>query len=675
MENRKSISMKRRMVSLLTVLVMVCSLFAAVPAAEARAISQTDVSCKLNSLMSQYVGQRGSWNFAGGSQCYGFAHMIFNNIFGRGSRQVGNGALSSNPTNYRLNNLASDIRTIGSLGPGYSAGSLENLLEQAAPGDYVQVRRKSGTPHSMICVSVNAGANTIEIFDANSDGAGTAKHYTQSFSTFMSKNSGVSVYRHSSYSPGSSAAPTNPTIRTSQYWFDLQDTIEVIAHADGATSYFMSFYKDNQLLYQQGVSEGTFSLPASRHGTGKYSAYFSCSNSAGSVDTKWIDFSVVGAPSYNGVHVSKSQYSLNDTVELWVDSVCAKYSVIGIDNDTTNKRVITEKTSNDRFKIAASKLGYGRYSAYFSVANGSGSVDTKRVYFEIAEPASAKPKNPTITKSQEWYDLKDTIKVTAHANGASSYYMSMFKDDKRIYGQEVSGGTFTLSPSKHGTGKYSAYFSCSNSAGSVDTEWVTFYVVGAPSYKAVSASKSSYNLDETIELSVDASYTKSTALSIANASTGVKVLSKTTSGGKTTIPAKDLGAGRYQAYFTLSNGAGSTDTEKVSFEVKAQQAGGDESDNPPTVKKVTGVSVKPGKWWMTVRWNKVADASGYQITYAQNKSFTQKIKTVRAGKTPKKTILLLKSKKTYYVKVRAYKQVDGRKYYGSYSAVKQIKTK
>lgn len=92
--------------------------------------SQAAVSSRLNSLMAQYVGKSGTWSFAGGSQCYGFAHMIFNDIFGRGNAQVGNGAVSSNTTCYRLNNVANDIITLGTLNPGYSASSLEELLER-----------------------------------------------------------------------------------------------------------------------------------------------------------------------------------------------------------------------------------------------------------------------------------------------------------------------------------------------------------------------------------------------------------------------------------------------------------------------------------------------------------------------------------------------------------------
>lgn len=180
----------------------ICSMVLLFNVKTANAISISEVQSKLNSLMNQYVGTTWTRSYAGGSQCYAFAHYVFDTVFSRGEKQVGNGAVSSNSTCYKLNNVAGDITTIGTLTPGYSLSSLEQLLEKAMPGDYVQVkRRSSGGPHSMIVVSVNGSSNTIEIFDANTDGKGTVKRYSQSFSTFMDKNSGVSVYRYSGYSP------------------------------------------------------------------------------------------------------------------------------------------------------------------------------------------------------------------------------------------------------------------------------------------------------------------------------------------------------------------------------------------------------------------------------------------------------------------------------------------
>ena len=96
-----------------------------------------------------------------------------------------------------------------------------------------------------------------------------------------------------------------------------------------------------------------------------------------------------------------------------------------------------------------------------------------------------------------------------------------------------------------------------------------------------------------------------------------------------------------------------------------------------TPKKVAGIKAKAGKKSMTVSWKKDTRASGYQITYAQNKKLTKGKKnvTVSKNKTTKKAIKKLKSKKTYYVKVRAYKKAGSQKLYGTYSAVKKVKVK
>lgn len=72
---------------------------------------------------------------------------------------------------------------------------------------------------------------------------------------------------------------------------------------------------------------------------------------------------------------------------------------------------------------------------------------------------------------------------------------------------------------------------------------------------------------------------------------------------------------------------------------------------------------------------KVSGAKGYQIAYTTDKKFKKGVKYVTTGKTTK-SVTKLKSKKAYYVKVRAYKMDSrGKKVYGSYSTVKTIKVK
>ena len=82
---------------------------------------------------------------------------------------------------------------------------------------------------------------------------------------------------------------------------------------------------------------------------------------------------------------------------------------------------------------------------------------------------------------------------------------------------------------------------------------------------------------------------------------------------------------------------------------------------------------------LKVTWTGQNMAEGYQIVTASNSSFTKSVKktTVSAGtaKTQTKTISGLTKGKTYYVKVRAYKTVNGRKVYGLYSSVKKVTVK
>ena len=98
------------------------------------------------------------------------------------------------------------------------------------------------------------------------------------------------------------------------------------------------------------------------------------------------------------------------------------------------------------------------------------------------------------------------------------------------------------------------------------------------------------------------------------------------------------------------------------------------TENSATV-KVNKAQAK--KKALVVYWNKIADASGYQIQVATDKKFKKNKKTVTVAKqnANKKTVKKLKSKKKYYVRVRSYKIVNGKKVYGKWSKIKSIKTK
>lgn len=94
-------------------------------------------------------------------------------------------------------------------------------------------------------------------------------------------------------------------------------------------------------------------------------------------------------------------------------------------------------------------------------------------------------------------------------------------------------------------------------------------------------------------------------------------------------------------------------------------------------KKTSIKKLKKGKKSITILWAKSAGVKGYQIQLATDKKFkkNKKIVTIKKQKTTKKTVKKLKSKKKYFVRVRTYKTVNGKKVYSSWSKIKSVKTK
>lgn len=91
--------------------------------------------------------------------------------------------------------------------------------------------------------------------------------------------------------------------------------------------------------------------------------------------------------------------------------------------------------------------------------------------------------------------------------------------------------------------------------------------------------------------------------------------------------------------------------------------------------KIPTISTKAGKKQITVSWKAVSDVSGYKVYRASQAAGTYKaIKTV-SSKTLNYTNKGLKTGKTYYYKVRAYKKIDGKTVFSSYSTYSGRKVK
>ena len=151
---------------------------------------------------------------------------------------------------------------------------------------------------------------------------------------------------------------------------------------------------------------------------------------------------------------------------------------------------------------------------------------------------------------------------------------------------------------------------------------------------------------------------------------------------KPTVTVKDSNGKTISSkYYTVkySSGCKKVGTYKVKVVFKDRYSG--------TVTKTFKIKIKASSIskltakskGFTVKWSKIAKAkaTGYQIQYATNSKFTKNkvTKTITSYKTTSKTVTKLKAKKKYYVRMRTYKTINGKKYYSSWSEVKTVTTK
>lgn len=94
-------------------------------------------------------------------------------------------------------------------------------------------------------------------------------------------------------------------------------------------------------------------------------------------------------------------------------------------------------------------------------------------------------------------------------------------------------------------------------------------------------------------------------------------------------------------------------------------------------KGTTLTSVKAGSKSFTAKWKKQASkTTGYELRYSlYEEMYDAKTVAVSSNKTLSKKVSKLKENTNYYVQVRTYKKISGKKYYSSWSEKKQVTTK
>ena len=270
-------------------------------------------------------------------------------------------------------------------------------------------------------------------------------------------------------------------------------------------------------------------------------------------------------PSCSNLYTSQSIYGLHEKVEFHIAIANTDRMTIGIDKVGVG-RVFTESfDATDCYGIWASTLGEGEYTAYFTLHNSRGWVDTGSVRFYVWKPWY---KDLGVSKTK--YALHDKVQINIKV--AQTWWM-LVGIDKEGEGRVVTAECnpaddgYSIDAKNLGEGNYSAYFTLYDTEGSRDTEKVNFSIV-KPGYSTITTEKENYSLADTVRLNVDSSHTAYMDVGIDKEGEGRVLTKRCDSTDGYSIDAKELGAGNYTAYFTLYSGDYNTDTEKVSFSIK-----------------------------------------------------------------------------------------------------------
>ena len=92
--------------------------------------------------------------------------------------------------------------------------------------------------------------------------------------------------------------------------------------------------------------------------------------------------------------------------------------------------------------------------------------------------------------------------------------------------------------------------------------------------------------------------------------------------------------------------------------------------------RATAVKLSYGKKGVAVKWTGRAEATGYQVQYGLKSSFKgARTHVVKGARTVSATLTSLEAGKTYYVRVRVYREVGTNTYYSAWSKAGSIEAK
>ncbi len=372
--------------------------------------------------------------------------------------------------------------------------------------------------------------------------------------------------------------------------------------------------------------------------------------SVNNINAGTATMTITGEGNYSGT-VNKTFRILKATIEsanVNLDASSYTYNgaaICPVVSVTNGKQVLTQNdydvTSVNNINAGTATMtiaGKGNYSGNItktftinskSISNATVTLDTKEYVYD------GSAKSPKVTVKNDGTDLKE----------GTDYTVACQNNIK------VGTATVTITGKRNYTGVITKNYTIKEKA--KDDSIVTKSsqnLTYTKTYNKISGAKP-FSLNVKLKTG-DGKITYTSADNkVVTVNNSGKVTIKGT--GCTTITVKAASTAKY-------------DAKSVNITIKV-------SPKQPSINSVKTASGKK----LNLKWKKDTSATGYEIQYSTSKNFKKDVGTVQVKKssTTTQTIKSLSAKKTYYVRIHAYKtvKVNGKstKLYSSWSEVKQ----
>ncbi len=294
------------------------------------------------------------------------------------------------------------------------------------------------------------------------------------------------------------------------------------------------------------------------------------------------------------------------------------------------KGVITGYTSDeDCYRFTLTKAQYINFSLAHEKINDAGRSWYVTLYNANGKRVSRKDDDHIYSYAGSTYTESSAVKLSR-----GTYYLKV-----QPYAKNAVDKEYTLCVNKIGNKKTSVTSVKSTAYNKLKVSWKV--VPAAASYQIYRSTKKDgdYQNIKTIDSVGTSSWTDSSVKTGKTYYYKIKVVVKTQNGNQTSGFSNVKSAKAVPAKTTLKAKASNAKNVKLT-------------------------------------WSKVKGANGYEIYRSNSKDGKyQKVKTISKGGTTSYKDGKLKKSTTYYYKIRAYRKVDRKKVYGSYSSVVSVKTK